>query len=210
MLEIPDRWMSSVHARIKRKGDRFVFADDNSTNGSMVNGATVNEIELQDGDILELGQTFFLFRPALLSSRAETDDIVEASQIEAPYGLLSLQPSLSQRFALLTRVVEGDPRIVINGASGTGKEVTAKTIHELSQRPGDFIAVNCGGLPDNLTESEFFGYKKGAFSGAIHDQPGSGASGQQGHALSRRDRRSAAGVTGRAAGGFCRSERFVL
>ena len=170
-LEVPDLWMSSVHARLKRRGDRFVFQDAKSTNGSMVNGATVNSIDLQDGDILELGQTFFLFRPNLLSSRAETDDIVEANP-QTPSGLRSLVPALSQRFDLLSRVVESDAAIVINGPSGTGKEVTAKTIHELSQRSGDFIAVNCGGLPDNLTESEFFGYKKGAFSGATHDHPG--------------------------------------
>ena len=171
MIEVPDRWMSSVHARIRRRGDQFVFVDANSTNGSMVNGATVGSIDLHDGDILELGQTFFLFRPSLLASPGD-DDIFEAGEIEAPVGLRSLLPALSQRFNLLTRVVDSDAAIVINGPSGTGKEVTAKTIHELSQRTGDFIAVNCGGLPDNLTESEFFGYKKGAFSGATHDHPG--------------------------------------
>jgi DNA-binding NtrC family response regulator len=171
-IDVPDRWMSSVHARITRQGGSFVFSDAGSTNGSMINGVPAESAKLRDGDILELGQTFFLFRPALPAHPAEPDDIVEARNSKMPTGLLSLLPSLSERFALLIRMVGSDAAIIINGPSGTGKEVAAKAIHELSRRRGEFVAVNCGGLPDSLTESEFFGYKKGAFSGAAQDHPG--------------------------------------
>src|SRR5207247_9332587 len=58
------------------------------------------------------------------------------------------------------------------GESGTGKEVIARAIHALSGRTGAFVPVNCGALPENLVESELFGYKKGAFSGAQTDHPG--------------------------------------
>lgn len=63
--------------------------------------------------------------------------------------------------------------VIIYGESGTGKELVAQTIHDLSSRGGNnFVTVNCGAIPDNLLESEFFGYKKGAFTGADTDKPG--------------------------------------
>jgi len=63
--------------------------------------------------------------------------------------------------------------VLIYGESGTGKELVAHTIHDLSSRGGkNFVTVNCGAIPDNLIESEFFGYKKGAFTGADSDRPG--------------------------------------
>ena len=63
--------------------------------------------------------------------------------------------------------------VIIYGESGTGKELVARTIHGLSER-GDkrFVPVNCGAIPENLFESEFFGYKKGAFTGADQDREG--------------------------------------
>jgi len=61
---------------------------------------------------------------------------------------------------------------VIRGHSGTGKEVLARAVHELSGRRGRFVAVNCGGLVESLVQSELFGYRRGAFSGATEDRPG--------------------------------------
>ncbi len=73
----------------------------------------------------------------------------------------------------ILKAAPSDNGVIIYGESGTGKELVAKTIHELSHRSQKpFITVNCGAIPDNLIESEFFGYKKGAFSGAVTDKPG--------------------------------------
>jgi len=66
-----------------------------------------------------------------------------------------------------------DTNVVITGESGTGKELTARAVHTLSSRNDKpFVTVNCGAIPDTILESEFFGYKKGAFSGAIANKPG--------------------------------------
>jgi two-component system response regulator AtoC len=74
---------------------------------------------------------------------------------------------LIQIFAILRRAVETDVPILISGESGTGKELIARGVHELSERKGQpFVAINCAAIPENLLETELFGYEKGAFTGA--------------------------------------------
>ncbi|MBU1233357.1 MAG: sigma-54 dependent transcriptional regulator [Proteobacteria bacterium] len=74
---------------------------------------------------------------------------------------------------LTEKVAKYDTTVLINGESGTGKELIAKAIHRNSTRKDkDFIAINCGSIPENLLESEFFGYVKGAFTGADRDRKG--------------------------------------
>src|SRR5690606_20184609 len=72
----------------------------------------------------------------------------------------------------LERAAPTNLNVLLLGESGTGKAVAARELHELSARKGRFCAVNCAALPGNLIESELFGYKKGAFSGADRDKPG--------------------------------------
>ncbi len=76
-------------------------------------------------------------------------------------------------YQCILKAAESDANIIVYGESGTGKELVAKTIHSLSDR-GDkaFVPVNCAAIPDNLIESELFGYKKGAFTGADQDKEG--------------------------------------
>jgi PAS domain S-box-containing protein len=81
--------------------------------------------------------------------------------------------SMRELFDLLPRLAESDSTVLIEGASGTGKELFARALHDLSARKSQrFVAVNCGALPDNLLESELFGYKAGAFTDARRDKPG--------------------------------------
>jgi transcriptional regulator with PAS, ATPase and Fis domain len=89
--------------------------------------------------------------------------------------------AMQKVFEDILKAAESDANVIIYGDSGTGKELVAQTIHQLSPRgENPFVTVNCGAIPDNLIESEFFGYKKGAFTGADLDKQGYLAAGNQG------------------------------
>lgn len=87
--------------------------------------------------------------------------------------LVSRSPLMEAIFEIMPAVAESPSTVLILGETGTGKELLARTIHSLSPRADEpFVAVNCGALPDTLLESELFGYKSGAFTGAVKDKPG--------------------------------------
>ncbi len=97
-------------------------------------------------------------------------------ELEAQYSFAEIvgrSPSMQQVFQLLPQIAESDSTVLIEGASGTGKELFAKAIHKLSRRRDKrFVAINCAALPDTLLESELFGYKAGAFTDARQDKQG--------------------------------------
>jgi len=87
--------------------------------------------------------------------------------------LVSKSPAMRKVFDLIPLLAKSESTVLVEGDSGTGKELIARAIHNLGPRTsGPFIAVNCGALPDNLLESELFGYVKGAFTDAKRDKPG--------------------------------------
>jgi two-component system response regulator PilR (NtrC family) len=88
-------------------------------------------------------------------------------------GLLGESPAIVQVRALIERVARSQAPVHIAGESGSGKELAARLIHHLgARRERAFVAVNCGAIPENLMESEFFGYRRGAFTGAGEDRQG--------------------------------------
>jgi PAS domain S-box-containing protein len=97
-------------------------------------------------------------------------------QLEGRFSLgdiIGRSRTMRDLFGLLPAVAASDSTVVIHGASGTGKELFARAIHDLSPRQGrPFVAINCGALPDTLLESELFGHKAGAFTDAKSDKPG--------------------------------------
>ncbi len=116
-----------------------------------------------------------------LKERFSAGSINPALQQDAPVlegeddmpRLLGTSPQMVEVRHLIRRLARSLVPVYISGESGTGKEQAARTIHELSDRADKpFIAVNCGAIPENLMESEFFGYKKGSFTGADQDRLG--------------------------------------
>jgi len=87
--------------------------------------------------------------------------------------LLGISPAVETVRASISRMARSMAPVAISGESGSGKELAARLIHRMGARPdGPFVAVNCGAIPENLMESEFFGYRKGAFTGAESDRSG--------------------------------------
>ena len=93
---------------------------------------------------------------------------------ELHFGCLVGESSAMQRvYKILTKVARTESTCLVTGESGTGKELAAEVIHSLSSRAGNtLVPVNCGAIPENLLESEFFGHKRGAFTGAVSDHKG--------------------------------------
>jgi len=97
------------------------------------------------------------------------------------HDIVSKNHRIRSIFSILPDIAESGSTVLIQGPSGSGKELFAKAIHHLSQRAeGPFVAVNCGALPDSLLESELFGHVKGAFTGADRDKPGRFAAAEDG------------------------------
>jgi transcriptional regulator with AAA-type ATPase domain len=171
-LTVPDVRMSSRHARIEWQGNAWTLVDQGSTNGCRVNRRDVKSAILSDGDVLELGRTFFRFRSGLATPPQAVGDVDSAS-LRGLTGLFgTLLPWLSRDLDVLEKVARSDGSVLLLGETGTGKDLLAQGIHEQSGRPGPLVAVNCGALPAALVESLLFGHVRGAFSGAVGPEVG--------------------------------------
>jgi two-component system, NtrC family, response regulator PilR len=126
---------------------------------------------------LKAGAFDYLSKPVALEQlRAlvkQALKVPEKPQPATSYQLLGDSPAMQQVRGMIDRLAKSQAPVFINGESGSGKELAARMIHLKGPRAEQpFIAVNCGAIPENLMESEFFGYKKGAFTGAEGDRDG--------------------------------------
>lgn len=168
-LRVPDPRMSGEHGRLFRGPAGWVLDDPGSKNGVIVDGELTRRAVLADGALIELGHTFFWFASEV--DGAPADERADELRPPSP-ALATFDRELAEQFDALSRVATTGVSVVLLGETGTGKEVVARALHELSGRRGAFVAVNCGALPDTLVEAQLFGHRKGAFSGATGDRPG--------------------------------------
>ncbi len=108
----------------------------------------------------------------LAELQAENRRLQALAQPDAMSGLITRDPEMMKIARTVERVASSDATILLLGESGTGKEVLAQALHQSSKRSGRFVAINCAAIPENLLESELFGYEKGAFTGAAKTSPG--------------------------------------
>ena len=107
---------------------------------------------------------------ALIKSALRLDGVITVSQVQV---LAGQSAAMEQARSMIARLARTQAPVYITGESGSGKELAARLIHGQSTRAsGPFVPVNCGAIPENLMESEFFGYRKGAFTGADNDRDG--------------------------------------
>jgi DNA-binding NtrC family response regulator len=140
-------------------------------------------------EVLKLGASDYIVKPFSVSAMQESVRLVlektrlftEIRRLRRRYHngthefgrILSRTPEMQHVFNIIHRVAPTNGTVVIEGETGTGKELVARTIHSQSPRSdGPFVTINCGGLPETLLESELFGYERGAFTGAAQSKAG--------------------------------------
>lgn len=169
-IQVPDVAVSAEHAELRKQDRGWVVKDIASRNGTFVGSRRVEEQLLEDGAALQVGGTFFGFHAEYQRSEPA---LLESSDLPVgPTGLRTFSPAMQQVLRRLEVVAPSRVPVLLQGETGTGKELLARAIHLLSGRTGEFVAVNCGAIPPNLVEGELFGHRKGAFSGADRDHPG--------------------------------------
>lgn len=157
--------VSRRHATISRRVDVLQLRDEGSLNKPRVNGVPVSEARVRDNDVVRVGE----WVGVILQSQQALDTLA------TPFVRLSgMQwgPRTQLALATLPEASRSQLPIVLQGDTGTGKELVARWLHAESGRSGPLVAVNCAAQPDNLFEAQFFGYAKGAFTGATSASPG--------------------------------------
>jgi len=166
-LAIGDETVSRHHCRILLEGDVFVIKDLESTNGTFVNGVRIREAWLEPDCMIQLGTCEMVFQPV-----DERVSIVPSDR-QRLGEMLGRNERMREIYTILEKIAPTDATLICEGETGTGKEVVARTLHQLSRRrEGPFVVFDCGAVPENLIESELFGHEKGSFTGAISTRQG--------------------------------------
>jgi len=166
-VPLSDPTISRRHLGVEPAPEGVLARDLGSTNGSFVQGARFNELTLGFGTEITIGKTVLKYVP-----NEEAIDL-GPSDAESYGALVGRDPKLRRLFRLLDDVAATDATVLIEGETGTGKELFAEEIHRHSPRKdGPFIVFDCGAVPDEQLESALFGHVRGAFTGATSDRRG--------------------------------------
>jgi len=161
-VSLEDRFVSGFHCRVFPATGRWRVKDLGSTNGTYVDGMRVAEAELDAGARLKVG---------MHELRIEKE--AASKKLPSLPGVVTRDPALAPVLELLRRAAPSMLPVMILGESGSGKEVAARAVHDLSARAsGPFVPLNCGAISHELAEAELFGHERGSFTGAITSAPG--------------------------------------
>ena len=167
-IVLTDKGVSRQHLRVEVREDRVLATDLGSRNGSFFAGVRFSELELRPGVVLTLGGTELKLLPE--SSR---ERFLVLSNRDRFGALVGISRQMREAFTMLERMAAGSSDVLIQGETGTGKELCAEALHhESPRRKGPFVIVDLAGLAPSLIESELFGHVKGAFTGAHGDRAG--------------------------------------
>jgi len=195
-LQLPDPSVSRLHAKVFRVGQQYFLADLGSRNGTHADGKRITQLSLEDGRMFQVGPYRIHFhRPVSVPSAGEEPTVPAGSAAayarppdapsasrrkrppalagEAPFGLIGGSAQVRKLIGTILRVAASEVPVLIEGETGSGKELVARGIHDASaRRERPFIVVNCGAISPELIESELFGHERGAFTGATAQRKG--------------------------------------
>jgi transcriptional regulator with GAF, ATPase, and Fis domain len=166
-LVLADDTVSRQHCELARTDAGVKVRDLGSTNGTKVQGARVSEAIVQPGTVLKVGEVEIALRPAVRN--------VEVLPSDKTWFGAAIGQSLAMRtiFGVLERIAKTDATVLLEGETGTGKDVLARALWTESARAqGPFVVVDCGAVSYSLLESELFGHERGAFTGAVAARQG--------------------------------------
>ena len=183
-LALMDPRVSTEHAELVRDGAEVLVRDLGSSNGTWVNGERVEgEQRLESGDLIEVGRSVLCFRQTTTALASQVIGKKGRAQGVSFGTLRTLNPELGELYRKLSKIAATPQPVLIIGETGTGKDVLANELHKLSGKSGQFVAVDCGAVPDSLFESTLFGHEKGAFTGATEVRVGEISRAQKGTLL---------------------------
>ena len=165
-LMIDDPQVSRRHAELSITGDGIRVRDLGSTNGTFWQGSKVSDLVVPQGSVVKFGNTSVRILPAEVP-------VMPPSNRSRFGGLVGNSPAMREMFAVLELASPTDATILLQGPSGTGKELAARAIHDHSERAsGELVVVDCGAIPESLIASHLFGHVRGAFTGAERERRG--------------------------------------
>jgi DNA-binding NtrC family response regulator len=173
-LVLSDPTVSRTHAELQGTLEGLRVRDLGSTNGTFLQSSRITEALVPAGSTLKLGKT-------TIRVAATPAPTVPPSDRSSFGRLIGSSRAMREVFAVLELASPSDVTVLIEGESGTGKELAARAIHDNSPRAyGPFVVVDCSATQENLIESQLFGHRKGAFTGAVADRRGAFVEAQNG------------------------------
>jgi len=164
-VRLTDGGISRRHATLELMGARVRVVDQGSKNGTRYLGAKFTRLDVPVGATIELGNTSLSLLPLMKANAV--------SERESLGHLVGRSAVMRRLYAQLEVIGPTDATTLIEGETGSGKELVARTLHELSPRKAEpFVVVDCGALGGQLVSSTLFGHVRGAFTGAVKDQAG--------------------------------------
>ncbi len=160
-LRLHDRTVSRFHCELRLAGPRVLLRDTGSRNGTLIDGVCVLTAPVNDGATITVGRT-------TLTLRLGAEDLpIPLAKGDRFGSLVGRSASMRSVFHVLERAAATDVTVLVEGETGTGKELVAESLHRAStRRDRPLVVVDCGALTPELLKSELFGHERGAFTGA--------------------------------------------